>query len=84
MEQYPARSINAVSEVTTDHNRWVVHPEVENRAACVALIETFGIGALPAAFRKIASSISNHSCRQSVEIGVVAVAIVLPLQRRIN
>src|ERR1700676_4696726 len=42
-------------------------------AACTARMETFGIGDWPARFKYVASSISNHSCRQSIwgEIGVV-------------
>src|SRR5205807_491483 len=41
--------------------------------ACTARIETFGIGDWLAKFKYVASSISNHSCRQSVcgEIAVV-------------
>src|SRR5437016_8596095 len=49
-------------------------------AACTARMETFGIGDWPAKFRYVASSISNHSCRQSVCRGVVVVAIASPLR----
>src|SRR6267154_451813 len=42
-------------------------------AACTARIETFGMGDWLAQFKYVASSISNHSCRQSVwgEIAVL-------------
>src|SRR6267378_2351543 len=44
-------------------------------AACTARMETFGIGDWPAKFKYVASSISNHSCRQSVCGEVVIVAM---------
>src|SRR6266403_4913 len=46
-----------------------------SRAACTARMETFGIGDWPAKFKYVASSISNHSCRQSVRGAVVVEAM---------
>src|SRR6266404_6209585 len=52
-------------------------------AACTARMETFGIGDWPAKFKYVASSISNHSCRQSicVEVTVVAMGRSFPKSR---
>src|SRR5260370_3246485 len=44
-------------------------------AACTARMEIFGIGDCPAKFKYVASSISNHSCRQSVCREAVFVAM---------
>src|SRR5260370_603838 len=44
-------------------------------AACTARMETFGIGDWPAKFKYVASSISNHSFRQSVCREVVVAAM---------
>src|SRR5467141_4040734 len=54
-----------------------------SRAAWTARMETFGIGDWPAKFKYVASSISNHSCRQSVcvEVTVVATGRSFPKSR---